>query len=140
VVLDCGEDKPDSDIEYSGITVYDQYRTQEAKWLKKALKQPEFLEAPFKVVICHIPPAVGWHGQQEILDKFVPLLNEAKVDIMLSGHLHRHGNNKPTEQIKFPVLVNGNEAVVKGKASKNELVLDVIGLDGKPVDKIVIKK
>lgn len=140
VVLDCGEDKPDTDIEYSGITVYDEYRTQEMKWLEKALKQKEFLEAPFKVVICHMPPFGGWHGEQEILDKFVPLLNEANIDIMLCGHLHRHVKNEPNAQVKFPVLANANEAVVKGKITKNELSLDIIGLDGKQVDRINIKK
>ena len=141
VILDCGEDKPDSDIEYSGITVYDQYRSHEAEWLKKAVQQPEFLDAPFKVAICHMPPFPGgWHGQQEILDKLVPVLNEANIDIMLSGHLHRHTKSEPDAQIKFPILANGNEAVVKGKASKNELILDVIGLDGKQIDKIVIRK
>lgn len=140
VVLDCGEDKPDTDIEYSGITVYDEYRTQEMKWLEKALKQKEFLEAPFKVVICHMPPFGGWHGEQEILDKFVPLLNEANIDIMLCGHLHRHVKNEPNAQVKFPVLANANETVVKGKITKNELSLDIIGLDGKQVDRINIKK
>jgi len=140
VILDCGEDKPDSDIEYSGITVYDQYRTQEAEWLKEALKQPEFRDAPFKVAICHMPPFEGWHGPQEIIDKLVPLLNEAKVDIMLSGHLHRHVKSEPDAKVQFPVLANGNEAVIKGKVTKNELVLDVIGLDGKQIDKITIKK
>ena len=140
VVLDCGEDKPDTDIEYSGITVYDQYRTQEAQWLKEALQQKEFKEATFKVVICHMPPFGGWHGEQEILDKFVPLLNDAGVDIMLSGHLHRHTIQKPDAKVKFTVLANGNEAVVKGKISKNELNLDIIGLDGKQVDRIIITK
>ena len=140
VVLDCGEDKPDTDIEYSGITVYDQYRTQEAIWLKEALQQKEFKEATFKVVICHMPPFGGWHGEQEILDKFVPLLNEAGVDIMLSGHLHRHTKQQPDAKVKFTVLASGNEAVVKGKITKNELSLDIIGLDGKQVDRINITK
>ncbi|MDR0796328.1 MAG: metallophosphoesterase [Tannerella sp.] len=141
LVLDCGEDKPDSDIEYSGITAYDQYRTQQAEWLKKAIKQPEFSDAPFRVVILHIPPfANGWHGQQELLEKLVPILNDAKIDLMLSGHLHRHTKSEPDNQIKFPVLANGNEAVVKGKITKNELILDVYGLDGKQIDQIVIRK
>ena len=139
VVLDCGEDKPDSDIEYYGITVYDQYRTEQMAWLKEALQQKEFLDAPFKVVICHMPPFGGWHGELEILEKFVPLLNEANIDIMLCGHLHKHVKNAPNEKVKFPVLVNSNEAVVKGKISQNELTLDIIGLDGKQVDKINIK-
>lgn len=140
VVLDCGEDKPDTDIEYSGITVYDQYRTQEAKWLKEALQSKEYQEAAFKVVICHMPPFGGWHGEQEILDKFIPLLNDAKADIMLCGHLHRHVKQEPNAQVKFPVLASANEAVVKGRISQNEFHIDVISLDGKKVDEITIRK
>lgn len=140
VVLDCGEDKPDSDIEYSGITAYDQYRTQEAKWLKKALMSKEFTDAKHKVVICHMPPFGGWHGEQEILDKFVPLLNDAKIDIMLCGHLHRHIKKEADANVKFPILVNSNEAVVKGKISQDELHFDIISLDGKKTDEITIRK
>lgn len=140
VVLDCGEDKPDSDIEYSGITAYDQYRTEEAEWLKEALKCKEYLDAPFKVVICHMPPFGGWHGEQEILNKFVPLLNDAKVDIMLCGHLHRHVKKEADANVKFPILVNSNEAVLKSKVNSKELHLEVISLDGKKTDEIRIRK
>lgn len=140
VVLDCGEDKPDSDIEYSGITVYDHYRTQEANWLKKALKSEEFINAPFKVVICHIPPFGGWHGEDEILNKFVPLLNEAKIDLMLCGHLHRHMKKEPEGNIHFPILVNSNEAAVKGRVSKNELHIDIIGLDRTKTNELILRK
>lgn len=140
VVLDCGEDKPDTDIEYSGITVYDHYRTQEAKWLKEALKSKEFVDAPFKVVICHMPPFGGWHGEQEVLEKFVPLLNEAKVDLMLCGHLHRHVKQEANAQVHFPVLVNTNEAVVKGRASAKEFRVEVYDVEGKKTDEIVVRK
>lgn len=140
VVLDSGEDKPDSDIEYSGITAYDQYRTEQAEWLKGALKQKEFTEAPFKVVICHIPPFGGWHGEQEVKEKFIPLLNEAGIDIMLCGHLHRAVRQEANDEVKFPILVNSNEAVVKGEVTANSLHLDVIGLDGKKTDMVDIKK
>ena len=34
IVLDGGEDKPDSDIEYNGLGGFDTYRAQEAEWLK----------------------------------------------------------------------------------------------------------
>src|SRR5690606_11752660 len=88
VVLDSGEDKPDSDIEYSGIVNFDEYRTKQAEWLKEALRQSEYVNAPYKVVICHMPPLEGWHGADEVIGKFVPLLNAAGAQIMLSGHLH----------------------------------------------------
>src|SRR3546814_1023557 len=54
VVLVCGEDKPDSDIEYSGIVNMDAYRTQQAEWLKAALQQTEYRDAHYKVLIRHM--------------------------------------------------------------------------------------
>ncbi|MDR1780599.1 MAG: metallophosphoesterase [Tannerella sp.] len=140
VVLDCGEDKPDSDIEYSGITDYDYYRTLEAEWLKEALKSKEFTEAPIKVAICHMPPKRDWHGEAEILNKLVPILNGANIDIMLCGHEHRHSKMAASEQVKFPVLINSNNAVVKGAATANSLTLEVLGVDGTKVDEIIIRK
>lgn len=41
IFLDTGEDKPDSDIEYSGITDYDRYRTEQAQWLAQAVQSDD---------------------------------------------------------------------------------------------------
>jgi predicted phosphodiesterase len=140
IVLDSGEDKPDSDMEYSGIVDYDTYRTYEAGWLSRAVESREFREAPFKVVICHIPPDSSWHGDAEVLNKFVPILNRAGVDIMLSGHLHRHIKREAGDQVHFPVLVNSNNAVIKARATDSELRLEVISASGVKVDTLTIKK
>lgn len=140
VVLDSGEDKPDSDIEYYGITDYDNYRTQQMEWLKSALRQKEFVEAPFKVAICHIPPRNAWHGDKEVLEKFVPLLNDAKIDLMLSGHLHRYINMPADKQVYFPVIINSDKAVVKGMVDKNILKIEVVDVDGKRIDSINIMR
>ncbi|MEI3554533.1 MAG: fibronectin type III domain-containing protein [Alistipes senegalensis] len=43
LVLDCGEDKPDSDVEYYGLADYDAYRAKECEWLKRAVQSEEFL-------------------------------------------------------------------------------------------------
>ena len=140
VILDSGEDKPDSDLEYAGINVYDQYRTEQAKWLKDVLESKEYKEAPFKVVVCHIPPFGGWHGDQEVLDKFIPLLNNANVDIMLCGHLHRYIRNEAKDGVKFPVIVNSNNTVLKAEAQNNKLSIKVLDQDGKEVDKLIVNK
>lgn len=141
IFLDTGEDKPDSDIEYSGITDYDNYRTEQAKWLAEAVKSKGFTEAKYRVIIAHMPPLPDkrlWHGQKEVLEKFVPILNEANVDVMLSGHLHRYFNNKPTSSVKFPVIDNAHKTVVKGVTKDNKLELKVMDLEGKTVDQIVL--
>jgi predicted phosphodiesterase len=143
VVLDCGEDKPDSDIEYSGITDYDNYRTEQANWLREAIKSKDFTEAKFKIVILHMPPAAGrplWHGQKEIMEKFVPILNDANVDAMLCGHIHRYLHEKPNAEIKFPVISNAHRTVLKGVTKGNQLELVIKDLDGKIVDQVALNK
>lgn len=140
VVLDTGEDKPDSDLEYSGIADYDAYRTQQAAWLKEALKRPEYTEAPYKVVIAHIPPFGGWHGELDVAEKFVPLLNAAGAQIMLSGHLHRNVKKMPQAGAwNFPVLVNSNTSVVKAKADAQQLQIEVFDVNGKKIDEVILK-
>ena len=140
VILDSGEDKPDSDLEYAGITVYDQYRTEQAEWLKKVLESKEYKEAPFKVVVCHMPPFGGWHGEQEVAEKFIPLLNNAGVDLMLCGHLHRYMRNEPKDGVRFPVIVNSNNTVLKAEAGVKELNIRILDMEGKEVDKLTITK
>ena len=140
VVLDSGEDKPDSDIEYSGIVNMDAYRTQQAEWLKEALERPEYKNAPYKVVICHIPPFGGWHGEEEIARKFVPLLNAAGAQVMLSGHLHRHVKREAQPGgHQFPVLVNSNNNMLKATVDEKQLHIDVVDQSGKTVDSITLR-
>jgi predicted phosphodiesterase len=135
VVLDSGEDKPDSHKEYHGIADYSRYRSQQADWLQQALKNEMFTGAAFKVAVCHIPPN---GAEAEIRNKFVPLLNGAGVDLMLCGHLHRYIRQEATPEINFPVLVNSNTTFVKATATGETLTLNVVGLDGQVVDNIII--
>ncbi|MGX5817097.1 metallophosphoesterase [Chitinophaga lutea] len=141
VVLDTGEDKPDSDIEYSGIADYDAYRSRQAAWLKEALQRPEYRDAPYKVVIAHIPPFGGWHGEKEVAEKFVPLLNEAGAQIMLSGHLHRNVKRMPESGSawRFPVLVNSNSSIIKATADRRQLQIEVFDLAGKKIDAVTVQ-
>lgn len=141
VVLDCGEDKPDSDVEYYGITAYDEYRTRQARWLEKALKSELYREAPFKVIVCHMPPFGGWHGELDIARKFFPLLNEAKPDVYLSAHLHRYVRLEAGENgVDFPLIVNSNKTLLKAQASRSQLDIRIYDLEGKETDRLLIRK
>lgn len=140
IILDTGEDKPDSDIEYAGITLYDQYRTEQAEWLSHILKSPEYQNAPFKVVVGHIPPIGDWHGTVEVKNKFMPLLCEARPDVMLCGHLHSYIHHKADAHTPFPIIVNSNTSIIKANATTKELKLEIINEDGKTLDTITIKK
>ena len=101
----------------------------------------EYKEAPFKVVVGHIPPSASdWHGTVELKKKFLPLLCDAKPDVMLCGHLHRYVHNKANSETPFPVIVNTNTAVLKAKATASELKIEVVNEDGKVLDTVSIKK
>ena len=90
-MLDGGEDKPDSDIEYSGTSFFDDYRRDEATWLKEVVESPEFKQSPFKVAVIHVPTVgAGWHGPIHAKELFEPRLRQAGTDQMLCGQLHSY--------------------------------------------------
>ncbi|WP_433901160.1 metallophosphoesterase [Sphingobacterium puteale] len=138
IVLDCGEDKPDTDIEYSGIVEMDNYRTEQAAWLAQAVEDPSFKDAKYKIVICHMPPFGGWHGEQEILEKFVPILNKGGAQIMLSGHLHKHIIQNATNSTHFPIIVNSNNNVLRVDLNNEKGTFKILDQQGKVVDQVVI--
>lgn len=141
IVLDSGEDKPDSDIEYSGICDFDRYRTEEAAWLKDALKKDICRSAQYRVAIIHIPPTDSWYGSKEVARLFVPLLNDAKVDVMLCGHMHAYSRVGEEKDIRnFPVIINSNDTILFGETKSDGMHFSVKGVDGKSVDEFTISQ
>mgnify|MGYP004445383991 CR=1 FL=1 len=135
MVLDAGEDKPDDNVEYSGTADFDAYRSQELEWLKKAVKDPTFAEAPQKICVIHIPTynePGAWYGQRWVSEHFMPVLNEAGVTLMLSGHYHewifaeknKYGNN-------YEIIVNDSCDLLDFNATATEIKVSVYDLDGK---------
>ena len=113
VVLDAGEDKPDSHHEYGGTADYDAYREAQTEWLLKAVKEESFASAPMKICIFHIPTLAfrsSWYAERYITEHWVPILEKAGLDLALCAHHHKwrvigageHGKN-------YPLLVNGND-------------------------------
>lgn len=131
IVLDCGEDKPDSDKEYSNLVDFDAYRNQELRWLKQVVVSEGFKSAEHVVVFLHMPPFSGrapWHGEMEMRQKFFPVLNDAGVDLMISGHTHRYAFiDKNTEGNKFPIIIMNNNC-------RMDLTIDKAGIKAKTID------
>lgn len=138
VVLDGGEDKPDSDIEYSGITDMDAYRSEETKWLIKAVNSEAFKKAKYKILVCHIPPTGNWHGNEEIIKKWMPILNNSGIQIYIGAHEHRHRIVKPNEKAKFPVIVNSNNNIIKASVSEKEVRFHIYDTTGHQIDELSI--
>lgn len=134
IVLDPGEDKPDSDIEYNGLSAFDQYRTDQALWLEEAVKSDMFMSAPVRIVVIHIPPTDSrpWHGSIELSEKFLPILNRAGIDLMLCGHLHKYYFfDKGTNGVDFPILINSNRDILDVNVDNGTIDLKVIDEQGR---------
>lgn len=133
IMLDAGEDKPDSDIEYCGLAAFDEYRSEEAEWLRGVVASKDFNSAPVRIVFIHVPPiGNGWHGLKEVREKFIPVLNKAGIDLMLSGHIHRHKFVEAGQQdMDFPLLINSNKAILDIEANAAAINVNVMDETGK---------
>jgi len=118
VVMDGGEDKRDTDPEYSGLVDFDRYRAVQRKWLEAEIRSEAFRKAPFRVVMVHMPPEPSerWHGPDDMYQTWRPLYNEGKIDLVISGHTHHYEIRPPVEgQCDYATIIGG--APQKGAAT-----------------------
>ncbi|HQX51871.1 MAG TPA: metallophosphoesterase [Planctomycetaceae bacterium] len=119
ITLDTGEDKPDHHPVFACTAAYEPYRQLQATWLKQILERPDIKDAPFKIVACHIPLR-GLVGQNDgtTLDGYasycgfgarlwLPLLKQAGVLAVLSGHMHKDRLDATTSEMPVLQFVGG---------------------------------
>ena len=132
IVLDCGEDKPDSDVEYSGLVDFDNYMAEQREWLAQELESDAFKSATYRIVLSHIPFGErGWYGSERLNRQLLPLLESTSVDVALSGHNHAFGYTEKGKNRSFPVVVNSNNSILTLSGSKSSLKVQVTRIDGK---------
>ena len=138
IVLDCGEDKPDSDIEYSGLAQFDAYRTEQQKWLNAEIKTENFKTAPHKVVVIHIPPVGSdWHGPLDIKRKILPVLNNIGITAMICAHTHSYKYIEPDkEDHDFPVIINAHNSALDIYADLQKMIILRKDTSGKVINRI----
>lgn len=131
IMLDGGEDKPDSNIEYYDTADYDSFRKEEAEWLRKVVESDEFKQAKHRIVCIHMPPIGGnkmWYGPRQVRDFFLPILNNKGISVMLCGHTHKYSYN--TDVVDFPILVNAHDTALKAKVTNDGITIDVVDMSG----------
>ena len=135
VVLDACEDKPDSDIEYSGIVASKPYVERQGRWLKEVIASEECRNAKVRIAFCHVPPeSKGWYGAAQMCNILVPPLNEAGFDAMFCGHIHRWRVAEPDGSISnagFPVICNANMERMEVTATEDAIEISTFDIDGK---------
>ncbi len=143
IVLDTGEDKPDSHAVYAGLGAFERYRQEQAQWLAQAIEHTDVRSAPLRVVMQHIPM---W-GDGASLDsraKWAELLARARVSAMICGHTHQFLFTPTDAQHPYPQLVGGGPApesatVIEGHAEGATLSLVVRNLGGSELGRYEIK-
>lgn len=104
VVLDCGEDKPDSHPEYGHTICCHDFRLRETEFLKQVIRNADSeYNAPgvtHRFVISHVPfihrLIPPFDIEEEIYSEWARLLREeVKPDLMICGHLHTYGIYDP---------------------------------------------
>ena len=118
IVLDCGEDKLDSDKEYGAVNLFEEFRRRELKWLQKT----NIAEAKYKIAVSHICPVhttatVGnvFDIEREVYAEMNRELERNRIDFMLCGHMHDNyilypGDKRNTLEHHYPVIVGSKLA------------------------------
>lgn len=148
VMLDSGEDKADSHPVYARLTDFNGYRTEQAEWLKRLCASREYKEARYHIVISHFPMVMNeqsrqentWQGWQDAIDKFLPILNGADVDLLVSGHTHRcEYYPAGSEGNGFPVLVQGFSNAVRLDLEAGNISFKVVTQDNEVLKESVLE-
>jgi len=143
IVLDGGEDKPDGNVEYSGLVDFDNFRNKELKWLQKEVASDEFQNAPMKIAVIHMPVMKdenNWYGMARLSEDFGPVLSDAGIDLMVSGHKHRNYWIEAGESgFEYPVIVCSNNNFLETEVDGRKISIELKDPDGKLVEKFTVE-
>jgi predicted MPP superfamily phosphohydrolase len=149
VVLDSGEDKPDSHVEYAELINFEEYHQVQAAWLAEVFESQEYQDADYKIILVHIPPFENYSMtfdedfQTEAFDPVLDLLRERNdIDLVMSGHIHNADIWLPEETgLPFPVTTCGgplgvDTAAVIAHLTNTGIQLDVINILGNTIESV----
>lgn len=144
IVIDGGEDKADTSRHYYGLADFDTYRLEQLQWLKKEVDSEDFKKASFRIIITHMPIIKNknnWYGMEFLAKHYGPILQNAGIDIMISGHLHRN-NWLSAEQSGFdyPVIISSHNHYVEAEVYENEILIRLKNKKGEVEELYSIKK
>lgn len=138
IVLDGGEDKPDTTSVYAGFADFDNFRLKQLEWLKREIDGKEFQDADYKIVIIHMPvlkDKKNWYGMEFLATHYGPVLEKAGIDLMISGHMHRNKwINSNKSGFSYPIMICSNNNYVEAETKSEGITVRLKDLDGKIVE------
>lgn len=149
IVLDTGEDKADDAPVYAGLGTFDAYRAEQAIWLAQELKKDHVRSAPFRVVVAHIPLYTTRdtqpHGGADSRARWHEHLALGGVDLLITGHTHRHAWMPPDATRPFGQLTGGGPrpqeaTIIRAEADSQRLTARMFRLDGTLISEHVVAR
>ena len=136
IVFDGGETGRSRSILYSGSEVFEDYLFEQIQWARKAMQEPLFSDAPVKICMIHVPMIDHPDQSDYLLQRwlnvhFVPMLDQAGVDLMISADLHEFMYLEPgTMNNPFPILVNDDVRRLDCSCEFGKLTLKTFNASG----------
>lgn len=139
IVIDTAEDKPDETKAYSGLLRQKAYRQEELDWFSHHLATDELAKkASFRVVVMH-QPDWGWLDQKN--NEWTEVANKGNVDLVIAGHFHHFVHFEVgVAGTKFPVLAIAPDQSAHVEATKDELRVTVVNVNGSVDDMFTLKR
>ncbi|RHJ95008.1 endonuclease/exonuclease/phosphatase family protein [Parabacteroides bouchesdurhonensis] len=139
VMLDCGEDKPDTTWVYYGLNDFTGLRQEQVGFLANELSCKSFKKSTKRVLIGHVPVYGNTDKYQPCTEIWGGLLAKAPFDINISAHTHQYAyHSKGSLGNNFPVVIGGGcmpeEATVMVLQKKGkEMNLRVMNIKGEEI-------
>jgi predicted phosphodiesterase len=145
VVLDSGEDKEDSDIEYSRLADFQRYRELETEWLHKLPNSNEYKDAKYRIAFVHIPlnsyEDLDSSKLKDYQQQWRGILNDMDMDAVFSGHTHEDAVIEAGSfGSSYPIFIGGGESgsgkgyiAIKVEAAENNLKVSYLDTEGKVI-------
>ncbi len=98
LVLDCGEDKPDSNAEYGYTICCEDFRKRETAFIEEVIKnaESEYLaeDVKYRLIIAHVPFHMHFGAPFNIEEERYAywckmIHDDIKPNLMLAGHIHQ---------------------------------------------------
>ena len=137
IVLDAGETGVKNSLALTGDRIYEDYLREQLAWAEEAMKAPAFRKAPVKICILHAPMVDfgdpdDFVPHQWMNHHFMPILNQAGIDLMIGADLHEHLFIPPgTMNNAFPILVNDDESRLDVQVRKDRIEATVYDEEGR---------
>ena len=116
--------------------MYEDYLAEQIQWAREAMQEPLFSSAPMKICLIHVPMIDHPDKNDYLLQRwlnvhFVPMLDDAGVDLMISADLHEFMYCAPgTMNNPFPILVNDDVRRLDCVYESGKLTLTMINAAG----------